>query len=51
MYIYIYIKREIERERERFKKSDSQLWLLKFFNFFELLRDLRNNYYDYFDKE
>ena len=53
MYIYIYRKRERERERERErdlkKKSGSQLY--GFWNFFELLHDLRNSYYNHFDKE
>ena len=45
----------VERERERkrnFKKNCSQLWFLEFKKKkFKLLRDLRNSYYNHFDKE
>jgi hypothetical protein len=48
-------EREREREREKFKKVvvnyGFRKFLIFFFFFFELLRDLRNSYYDHFDKE
>ena len=40
-----------EREAKKWRLWYVYIYIYKFYNFFELLRDVRNSYYDYFNKK